>query len=137
MNIRSIQFGYNYYWLCVSLSLAVFLIGCRKKDEGQSTAESQTSATGWFTEITQDAGLDFIHESGLTGKFLILEIMASGSALFDYDNDGDLDIYVTTGHKGIPEFTSDNAPRNRLYQQDSDGRPPKEKPELVIPIGAP
>jgi hypothetical protein len=47
--------------------------------------------------------------------------MTSGVALFDYDNDGDLDAYLTNDHvieSGDPAV----APRNRLYRQESNGR---------------
>src|SRR6185295_6306136 len=48
-------------------------------------------ATGLFHE--QETGLHFTHRSGASGKFYMTEIMGAGVALFDYDNDGDLDIF--------------------------------------------
>ena len=41
-----------------------------------------------------NAGLDFTHHSGADGKFYMTEIMGAGVALFDYDNDGDLDVFL-------------------------------------------
>jgi hypothetical protein len=51
----------------------------------------------WFTDRAQQSGLDFVHFNGMSGHFYYPEIMAPGVALIDYDNDGDLDVYVTQG----------------------------------------
>src|SRR5256885_10891280 len=51
----------------------------------------------WFTDVAQAAGLRFTHFNGMSGHYYYPEIMAPGVALLDYDNDGDLDVYVTQG----------------------------------------
>lgn len=45
-----------------------------------------------FTDITQAAGIDFIHQNGAEGQKLLPETMGGGSAFFDFDNDGDQDL---------------------------------------------
>ena len=54
------------------------------------------SASSWFSE----EALPFTHSSGAKGDFLMPEIMGSGVALIDYDEDGDLDIFLLQGHPG-------------------------------------
>ena len=81
-----------------------------------------------FTDVTSALGLSFEYVASHTSKKYLIETMGSGVALFDYDNDGRLDIFVVNGAplgdptpKGaIPQKTG---PRdwNRLYHQKSDG----------------
>ena len=73
-----------------------------------------------FVEITEEAGLDFRHDPGAEGRFLMPEIMGSGGALFDYDGDGLLDIYLIQAGPD-PEAPAPDRPTNRLYRQHEGG----------------
>ncbi len=47
-----------------------------------------------FTDITEQAGIDFVHENGARGEKLLPETMGGGGAFFDYDLDGDPDLLL-------------------------------------------
>lgn len=53
--------------------------------------------------------IDFTHRSGAAGKFYMPEIMGSGAALFDYDNDGDLDALLVQSVGPTKLFANDGA----------------------------
>ncbi len=79
-----------------------------------------------FTDITRSAGITFKHSYGDHHLDNIVEGTGAGACLFDYNNDGFLDIYFVTGTwtKGV----SDNEGRdlrgklsNKLYKNNGDG----------------
>jgi len=55
-----------------------------------------------FRDVAAAAGLNFHHFNFATGHHYMPEIMGAGAALFDYDNDGDLDIYLVQGARLDP-----------------------------------
>ncbi len=65
-----------------------------------------------------DTGLRFTHRSGASGKFLMTEIMGAGVALFDYDNDGDLDILLIQSDGESKLFRNDWTPGGELHFTD-------------------
>lgn len=114
-------------WLAGSLVL--YATGCDRSPPDETTAagpgnvdSEQIAEPQWFLDITDQAGLDFVYETGATGALHMPEIMGSGAAMFDYDGDGDLDIYLTNGNFVFAEAQPQTAPVNRLFRQQEDGR---------------
>jgi enediyne biosynthesis protein E4 len=78
-----------------------------------------------FKEVAEQVGLNFQHYNGMTGKFYLLEITGSGGALFDFDNDGDLDCFLVQGNTLEPNtqpattlfpWHGPESPRGRLFR---------------------
>jgi hypothetical protein len=55
-------------------------------------AQGATNGNGGFRDVTREAGVTFVHHAAPEKKYIV-ESMSGGVALFDYDNDGRLDIY--------------------------------------------
>lgn len=100
----------------------VFNAGCDRspeaaRDSAQSPATSTSPAASsvLFEDASARAGLRFQHDSGSRGEYMMPEHIGSGAALFDYDNDGRLDIYL------IQCGGASSASKNQLYHQEPDG----------------
>ena len=75
-----------------------------------------------FTDITESAGIDFVHINGAYGERLMPETIGSGAAFFDYDNDGDQDLLLVNSREWADHQTLDEQPTQRLYRNDGTGR---------------
>jgi enediyne biosynthesis protein E4 len=95
---------------------------------GQTHRSAPTiNRTDQFREAAAETGLVFHHFTGATGEFFMPEIMGAGAALLDYDNDGDLDVYLIQGtmlddkkQPGEAKFppVKDWRPGNRLFRNE-------------------
>ncbi len=104
----------------------------KKSAASKTTLESRSPI---FDEVSKQVGLDFQHYNGMTGRYYLPEITGSGAALFDYDRDGDLDIFLVQGTALEPgvkpgdtlfPWRAAGMPRGRLFRNDlvigKDGR---------------
>jgi len=66
-------------------------------------------------DVTDRTGVSFRHTDGSSGRYYIMETMSAGLALFDYDNDGYVDIYFLNGAP-LLGARMDVAPTNTLYR---------------------
>lgn len=80
-----------------------------------------------FVDVAEKVGLSFRHYNGMTGKFYLPEIMGAGGALFDFDNDGDLDVFLVQGSTLEPgtkpnttlfPWNQSEPPTGRLFRND-------------------
>lgn len=92
----------------VSIVALLALVACGPK------AEEVDSGRALFTDRAADLGIDFQHETGAAGQLYMPETTGAGVALFDYDGDGDLDLYLV--QSGMLEGSSDL--QDRLYRND-------------------
>jgi hypothetical protein len=72
--------------------LGVILAGC-----GVTRRTPPEHSGPLFREAAAETGLRFQHFTGATGDYYLPEIMGSGVALFDYDGDGYLDVFLVQG----------------------------------------
>ena len=91
------------------------------------------AATGWaqkpavnsatairFTDITQAAGIRFVHNNGAFGRKYLPETLGPGCAFIDYDNDGYPDILLISGEDWPGHFHSPNSTM-KLYHNNGNG----------------
>jgi enediyne biosynthesis protein E4 len=89
---------------------------------------AQTVPEVQFTDITTRSHIDFTQENSATSNKYLIETMGGGVALFDYDNDGRLDIFFANGALLSDSMPDGKMPDksnkkfwNRLYHQNADG----------------
>jgi len=111
-----------------SLPFLVLLFLALPGRQAQKTPDQPQPLPGKFTDATAALGLHFQYLASHTAKHYLPETMGAGVALFDYDNDGRLDIFLVNGAalsdptpKGsIPQKSSPQY-WNRLFHQKPDG----------------
>ncbi|MHC4324013.1 MAG: CRTAC1 family protein [Planctomycetota bacterium] len=69
--------------------------------------------------VTSRTGINFVHTDGSSGLHYVMETVSAGLALFDYDSDGDIDIYFLNGAP-FKETKADVAPKNTLYRNEGN-----------------
>ncbi len=75
-----------------------------------------------FTDVTEAAGIHFVHENGADGDKLLPETMGGGCALFDYDGDNDLDILFVNASRWPWDArpAPSSPPTLALYRNEGD-----------------
>jgi len=106
----------------------------RTFQEAEPTAEAQVQAPApaqaplpgrppkvRFTDVTATAGIDFVHVSGAYGERLMPETIGSGAGFFDYDRDGDQDLFLVGSKYWEGKARGREQPRQALYRNDGLG----------------
>jgi hypothetical protein len=97
------------------LAVSCSLLGCQHPAESPPDDDAGAAGPAWFEDVTEGVHLNFLHDPGPVGNYFFPQIAGSGAALFDFDGDGRLDIYLV--QNGGPT----SGARNRLFHQEPDG----------------
>ena len=114
--------------MALCLAAAVLLSIALKAAAGGNGNQLTPVNPAKFVDVTQTLGVRFEHAARHTSKKYLLETMGSGVALFDYDNDGRLDLFLVNGAEISEQSPPGTIPKktgpkywNRLYHQKPDG----------------
>jgi len=117
----------NRIYRVIPLSGLLFLVGCETKAPVATSAPVAVHTTPIpslptvrFVEVTREAGIDFVHTNGADGEKLLPETMGSGAAFFDYDSDGDPDLFLVNSQAWAGKKAKGTV-GNRLYRNDGKG----------------
>ena len=106
-----------------SAALLVLMAACNNPDATpppQPETAPSNASPAILEDVSESVGLDFVHENGMSGQKYFVEMTGAGGAFFDYDNDGDQDLYLVQGHP-IGDAAGDTNQRNyqdRLYRNE-------------------
>ena len=111
--------------ICWGFSFAACTDAQKRSEHPTSGGDSRTprGTDEWFVDVAAQAGLNVVHGNGMSGQYYQPEIMTPGVGFFDYDGDGDLDVYLSQGGSleqiasGRPE-DHPNTGQDRLYRND-------------------
>ena len=128
--IRNYLKASSIYKIIFLFILFPLLGGCDLSDKSSSASKSDAdlispeSNEEYYQEIGAAIGLDFKHSIGADEMKNIVESVGGGAAFLDYDQDGFLDVYVTSGTwlKGFSKSDQPKElPENHLYHNLQDG----------------
>jgi len=129
---RALRLSFVFAGAVAVLVVAVFWLTTREPDD-EPPAEHQPAGPNEpvrvvstlprlaFTDITSQAGIDFVHDAGAYGERLLPETMGGGVAFFDYDNDGDQDLLFVNSTTWPWQPQPATLPTSKLYRNRGDG----------------
>ncbi|MDQ2840566.1 MAG: CRTAC1 family protein [Acidobacteriota bacterium] len=115
-------------FLMLTFFVTPLLAQVTKSASAPASAAPANVVPGLFVDVAVKKGLNFKAIAQHTPTKYLIETMGSGVAVFDYDNDGLLDIFLVNGAsvidpapKGFVPVKTGTAEWNRLYHQRKDG----------------
>ena len=88
--------------------------------ESAVTNPTRNQTAAWFVEEARQRGLSFNYVRSMSQKFYFPEVVGGGAALFDFDRDGWLDVYLVQGGDLDPNTATETG--NALFRNTGDGR---------------
>src|SRR5436190_20590517 len=72
-------------------------VDARRTGSSAAAPAPVAAADDWFVDRAEASGLKFSYFNGFSGSYYFPEMLPGGVALFDFDNDGDLDVLFAQG----------------------------------------
>src|SRR2546423_631217 len=101
----------------ISISRLLFILALAAGILALATPDTPKPAGVVFTDVTAQAGIHFVHNSGRAGKKYLPETLGAGCAFFDADGDGWQDILLINGRDWTPRGRKSTA---ALYRNNHD-----------------
>jgi hypothetical protein len=92
-------------WCCLSSS----------KSSNQNPQEEEPTGPAWFQDVTDEVGLKFVQDPGEEAIYFMPQIVGSGGAVFDANNDGQMYVYLLQNAGPKSKST------NRLFRREANG----------------
>jgi hypothetical protein len=110
----ALLFGSN---LGPNIDAAALEVPTETPEEAPKERTANAAARGLhFRRVDREWGIDFVHGHGGSGRYYMVEANGGGILLFDFDNDGDTDIFLANG-ASLPGYEGPR-PRCALYRND-------------------
>ena len=107
--------------ICLAALLMIASSAAPAQEQTGSHPTKEPPRLANFIDVGEKAGLTMTSVfGGVDTKKYIIETTGTGVAIFDYDNDGWLDIFVVNGTT-LEGFPAEAAPTNHLYHNNHDG----------------
>ncbi|MCY4595320.1 MAG: CRTAC1 family protein [Bryobacterales bacterium] len=111
---------YQYrFKLLIPLALCAGVACGPSGEETDSGSPEPPRVAVVFTDVTSEAGIEFVHHNGRSGRKYLPETLGSGCAFLDYNNDGRADIFLVNSRPWTGN-TSDVT--SKLYRNEGGGR---------------
>ena len=112
------------WWYAAVLTVALLVCACNSKTPATSAPAAADIPAGpvagkpWFVDVTNQAGIDFVHFDSATSMHYIPEVMGSGVGWIDFDGDGWIDLFCI--QDGPLQPTDKPAPTHKLYRNNGN-----------------